>query len=298
MITYKDRCWLQNNVFVNIFKQEREQRKRIQEQRDAEEKRLRAETRRREEEYQRQEMEKRERERREQEREIRVNEERQRLENAALQQSYQPYANLPSQYPDQGPAIPPPPQRGSSYDIATRSNNGPSSYDMATRSNNGGPNSYNGRIIGEPSKKSVKFDTQLETRNTYSVASEDDSRHQSYRTNSQSSDLGSPNTMTPAGDNVVFSTPEQSLSPDRYRVSENTPTVIGAQEVYRDPRSRINAQKEAQGGGIGSKKATDRMSFREKMKFFATEAGEDTPKYKPKASKTLRNIENQLHNGQ
>lgn len=87
----------------------------------------------------------------------------------------------------------------------------------------------------------------------------------------------------------------------------NTPGVIGAQEVYRDPRSRIEAQQRTQkarsnasngtGGGGGAGQPGDRMSFRDKMKLFASEAGEGTPVQKPKASKSQRALEESLSYG-
>jgi len=75
----------------------------------------------------------------------------------------------------------------------------------------------------------------------------------------------------------------------------NTPGVIGAQEVYRDPRSRIEAQQRSQKSGTGQ--PGDRMSFRDKMKMFATEAGESTPVQRPKSSKSQRALEESLSYG-
>ena len=70
--------------------------------------------------------------------------------------------------------------------------------------------------------------------------------------------------------------------------------MIGSQEVYRDPRTRIEAKMANK-----NKQNADRLSFRDKMKFFALEAGENTPKEKPKASTSQRRIESELlHNGQ
>lgn len=74
--------------------------------------------------------------------------------------------------------------------------------------------------------------------------------------------------------------------------TSNTPGVIGAQEVYRDPRSRIEARQQAQKPKVEG--AEDRMSFRDKMKMFASEAGESTPVQKPKASKSQRALEESL----
>jgi hypothetical protein len=171
--------------------------------------------------------------------------------------------------------------------------------------NNSNPNFRN--MPDTVAKKSVSFHTQLETRNTYSVGSESDrtpyASQSSYHSSTSDpvdphSPFGQPTTPDHAPDNVFdhSGTPQQNHV--SYKTAEITPTVVGSQEVYRDPRNRIMAQKEAQGGNAFTKKTTaDRMSFRDKMKFFAQEAGENTPKEKPKASKTLRNIESQLHNG-
>ena len=73
-------------------------------------------------------------------------------------------------------------------------------------------------------------------------------------------------------------------------VTGSTPGVVGAQEVYRDPRDRIAAQR----GGLAPKNppgSAERMSFRDKMKMFAHEAGEHTPQEKPKISSAQRTIE-------
>lgn len=290
---------------------ERERLRELEAQREQEEARLRAEARQRQEEQHRREIEIRERERREQEKrdqELRVREEAQRLEALRLQnqpQGYnQQYANLPahSQY-----GAPAPPVRGSSYDV--HGANRPNERNPEIQNGFRNMNNSNFRNVPETvPKKSVSFNTQLETRNTYSVGSESDrtpyASQSSYRSSTSDqtephSPYGQPPTPDHAPDNVFDSTggtPQQNHV--SYKTTEITPTVVGSQEVYRDPRNRIMAQKEAQGGSTFSKKpVSDRMSFRDKMKFFAQEAGENTPKEKPKASKTLRNIESQLHNG-
>lgn len=312
------------------FNKERERLQELQAQREAEEAALRAEARRREEEYRRQEMEKQERERREQQREIRVNEERKRLEQLANQnQGYQQYANLPPQNQshygmDKGGFAPPPPQRGSSYDVAGNRTSSNMRNNDVMQNNFSGSDGYRGLNAGPDrngpeisTKKSVSFNTQLETLNRYSVTSEEDrtphASQSSYRSShsSTSSEPHSPHSMsnshppfghsgpiTPnnVGNDTVFdSTPPQNhVNLDvKYRTAENTPGVIGAQEIYRDPRNRIEAEK------LQPKKpGSDRMSFRDKMKFFAQESGESTIKNRPKASKALRQIESQLHNGQ
>ena len=249
---------------------------------------------------------------------------------------YSQYANVGGQSLDNqdlgaGPPPPPPPQRNSSYEMFSqhqqrasfRGGSGSSAEfppPPPPLQNNGimqqqlPPSAM--KNTGEPpapAKKSVSFNTQM---NTYKdrTPSHSISSYQSPH-GSQSSDpgllppplhsLGSPETdvfdqgfpppPSPphmgGNNNNGPSTPTSAVQ--SYNTSSNTPNVIGAQEIYRDPRSKIEA-KLASGRGSS---ATDRMSFREKMKYFAQEAGEDTIKYKPKASKTLRSIESQL-NGQ
>jgi afadin len=71
----------------------------------------------------------------------------------------------------------------------------------------------------------------------------------------------------------------------------HTPSVIGTQEVYRDPRSRRLAQEQER--KISGPKQPDgaKLSFQEKMKLFAQEAGEKTPRDKAKISKAQREID-------
>ncbi|CAH1117411.1 unnamed protein product [Phaedon cochleariae] len=71
-----------------------------------------------------------------------------------------------------------------------------------------------------------------------------------------------------------------------------TPGVIGAQEVYRDPRTRRLAEQ-AQRRGDQSQAVPEKLSFKEKMKMFAMETGErETPKDKSKISRAQRDIDN------
>jgi len=72
--------------------------------------------------------------------------------------------------------------------------------------------------------------------------------------------------------------------------SGHTPSVIGTQEIYRDPRSRmLAAEKEKK---LSQDKPPDgaKLSFQEKMKLFAQEVGENTPRDKAKISKAQREI--------
>ncbi|XP_063379407.1 uncharacterized protein LOC134666186 [Cydia fagiglandana] len=69
----------------------------------------------------------------------------------------------------------------------------------------------------------------------------------------------------------------------------HTPGVIGAQEVYRDPRQRRLAEKQA---ATSAAPVPEQLSFKEKMKMFALEAGDpNTPKDKVKISRAQRDID-------
>lgn len=63
-------------------------------------------------------------------------------------------------------------------------------------------------------------------------------------------------------------------------VNTATPGVIGAQEVYRDPRQRRLAEQ-AQQKTQTQTPVPEKLTFKEKMKMFAMETGEqETPKDK------------------
>ncbi|XP_011203899.2 afadin isoform X3 [Bactrocera dorsalis] len=73
---------------------------------------------------------------------------------------------------------------------------------------------------------------------------------------------------------------------------QSTPGVIGAQEVYRDPRQRRLAEKQQQQQQRSTEAVPEKLSFKEKMKMFALESGEDnTPKDKLKISRAQRDID-------
>ncbi len=75
-------------------------------------------------------------------------------------------------------------------------------------------------------------------------------------------------------------------------VSGNTPGVIGAQEVYNDPRQRIEAERMKSNQNQRPHVGPEKLSFQEKMKMFAMEAGQQaSPKNKVKISKAQREIE-------
>lgn len=104
------------------------------------------------------------------------------------------------------------------------------------------------------------------------------------------------NSSNPAfhGFNGGFPAQSDAETPGGASGGGNTPGVIGAQEVYRDPRQRIEAQQRSQKARA---EAADRLSFKDKMQMFATEAGESTPVQRPKASKSQRVLEDALSYG-
>lgn len=84
-----------------------------------------------------------------------------------------------------------------------------------------------------------------------------------------------------------------SAPPGGYLVA-STPGVIGAQEVYRDPRQRIERQRALQ--QPSRPPGPEKLTFREKMRMFARETGEEhTPRDKMKISRAQREIETTLN---
>ncbi|XP_076674496.1 adherens junction formation factor afadin isoform X4 [Andrena cerasifolii] len=78
-------------------------------------------------------------------------------------------------------------------------------------------------------------------------------------------------------------TPEGSGIP----ITGSTPGVIGAQEVYKDPRQRRLAEKQKQQQNSQVGPVPEKLSFKEKMKMFAMETGEDgTPRDKTRDTTT------------
>ena len=70
------------------------------------------------------------------------------------------------------------------------------------------------------------------------------------------------------------------------------PRVVGAQEVYRDPRDKLLGQKSQNEAAPIGGADPEKLTFKEKMKRFALEAGEaQTPPHKAKASNAQRKLE-------
>ncbi|XP_022256990.1 afadin-like isoform X2 [Limulus polyphemus] len=89
----------------------------------------------------------------------------------------------------------------------------------------------------------------------------------------------------------VLKTPQNPLP--RYEPG-STPGVIGAQEFYRDPRQRIQAERNNQQHYQSA--IPEKLTFREKMKMFAMDVGQvDSPKERIKISKAQREIEGNIN---
>jgi len=73
--------------------------------------------------------------------------------------------------------------------------------------------------------------------------------------------------------------------------SGHTPSVIGTQEIYKDPRSRMLMEQQEKKLSAGKPPDGAKLSFKEKMKLFAQEVGENTPRDKAKISKAQREID-------
>ena len=148
------------------------------------------------------------------------------------------------------------------------------------------PSGYGSRPEADfPPTPSAAMSTHPHQNNRYSQQYDAPSH-----TNSSNNYPGSPASAQPSTPTSYSNYLAESDQP-----TGNTPGVIGAQEVYRDPRSRIEAQQRSHKAGTGQ--AGDRMSFRDKMKMFASEAGESTPVQRPKASKSQRALEESLSYG-
>jgi len=237
----------------------------------------------------RHEQQKREQE----ERERQLAEERRRLENQLQGQRepniyyakpYQPYKDeedvlqtTVNSYHVPGPerthvaqsSAPPPPERGSSYSTLERS---PYGQRVEPPTNPPAPHG---------TKKVSFHDT------TQSYPPQDEYSGGMYRSSSTSSG-GSTSSHGYSGPNGQdpFVSPGNSNNLASYTTAP-TPGVIGAQEIYNDPRARIQAANQLQ---KPKQPIPERMSFRDKMKMFADEIGESSPQEKPKTSKWERDF--------
>ncbi|KOC65895.1 hypothetical protein WH47_12694, partial [Habropoda laboriosa] len=92
---------------------------------------------------------------------------------------------------------------------------------------------------------------------------------------------------------ILLASPKTPEGPTGIPITGSTPGVIGAQEVYKDPRQRRLAEKQKQQQNSQVGHVPEKLSFKEKMKMFAMETGEDgTPRDKVKISRAQREIDN------
>nr|XP_012220773.1 PREDICTED: uncharacterized protein LOC105671319 isoform X7 [Linepithema humile] len=175
---------------------------------------------------------------------------------------------------------PPPPERGSSYAVMSQQN--------ALRSNSSIASNLPPASQQPPSLKRVSFhDSNANSEPTLRNVSSATPNPPSFSMNTIRED---PNNFINDAENLLASpkTPEGSGT----SFSGATPGVIGAQEVYKDPRQKRLAEKQKQQNlQIGA--VPEKLSFKEKMKMFAMETGEDgTPRDKVKISRAQREIDN------
>lgn len=104
-----------------------------------------------------------------------------------------------------------------------------------------------------------------------------------------------PNAFINEAENLLNSS-EMTLGIKRLDLSAgptgHTPSVIGTQEVYRDPRSRMLLEQQERKLSAGKPTDGAKLSFQEKLKKFSQEMGDNTPREKAKISKAQREIDN------
>ncbi|XP_018360246.1 PREDICTED: afadin isoform X2 [Trachymyrmex cornetzi] len=176
---------------------------------------------------------------------------------------------------------PPPPERGSSYAVM--------SQQSALRSNGSTTSNLPPTSQQSASMKRVSFHDS--NANSESMVRNVSSGMSNPPLISMDTIREDPNNFINDAENLLASakTPEGSGT----SFTGATPGVIGAQEVYKDPRQKRLAekQKQQQNSQIGA--VPEKLSFKEKMKMFAMETGEDgTPRDKVKISRAQREIDN------
>ncbi|CAG9858483.1 unnamed protein product [Phyllotreta striolata] len=171
------------------------------------------------------------------------------------QQQQQQQQNLPSPSETAAVAAPPPPERGSSFAVMS----------MRTKESTKKVSFNDSSAAATPVQPPTTLlleETVREDPNSFIRQAE--------------SMLASPVTPTDASPGT----------------STATPGVIGAQEVYRDPRARRLAEQAQRKDQNLIAAVPEKLSFKEKMKMFAMETGEkETPKDKSKISRAQRDID-------
>ncbi|XP_012532961.1 afadin isoform X8 [Monomorium pharaonis] len=199
-----------------------------------------------------------------------------RLDNLIINGSN---VSMPSQN-NVNDTAPPPPERGSSYAVM--------SQQSALRSNGSTTSNLPPTSQQSASMKRVSFhDSNANSESILRNVSSGTSNPPSISMDTIRED---PNNFINDAENLLASpkTPDGSGT----SFTGATPGVIGAQEVYKDPRQKRLAEKQKQQNSqIGA--VPEKLSFKEKMKMFAMETGEDgTPRDKVKISRAQREIDN------
>ncbi|XP_048505852.1 afadin isoform X11 [Athalia rosae] len=179
-----------------------------------------------------------------------------------------------------GNDAPPPPERGSSYAVmsqqsALRSN-------TSTTSSVAVSNAHQTTAVKRVSFHDPNANTELTPRITNTTTTSSSLTMNTIRED--------PNNFINDAENMLAS-PKTPEGPGTFPGA--TPGVIGAQEVYKDPRQRRLAEKQKQQQNSQLGAVPEKLSFKEKMKMFAMETGEDgTPRDKVKISRAQREIDN------
>uniref|UniRef100_A0A6A7FPY9 Afadin-like n=1 Tax=Hirondellea gigas TaxID=1518452 RepID=A0A6A7FPY9_9CRUS len=196
------------------------------------------------------------------------------------------------------PMNPAPPERTSSYNVMQQQYPGGSSNNN-NNSNMGRPrvasldSSPPSANIGVHINKRVQFseshvsNTSILDVSVSSTVSYDDNANQQQNRSPTKYD---PNDFINEAENMLNFSPSPIRGPGAVPA---TPGVIGAQEVYRDPRVRQLQEKMAlQAASNIRAPVPETLTFREKMKMFAAETGDpDTPKDRTKISRAQREID-------
>jgi len=193
-----------------------------------------------------------------------------------------------------GQASPPPlpsspPPRDSPPPPASSSNATPGTARLDMLLGNGGSRKES------PSKR-VSFMPPVESREEQGEGEEDEEEEE-YESEQELEEREASVDREEQDPNAFISEAENLLNPalSKLDFSEgttgHTPSVIGTQEVYRDPRQRMLHEKQEK--KLSTERPPDgaKLSFKEKMKLFAQEVGENTPRDKAKISKAQREID-------
>ncbi|XP_067129522.1 afadin-like [Centruroides vittatus] len=221
----------------------------------------------------------------------------QRLDTLLMTSSKPQPTQTNSVYSDKSLGPPPaPPERKSSYEVTNHMTSSNSRVVGTSSLRNGDSSNHS----HQPKKVSF-HDSQLETEMTYDANGNHDLQENSVQ-NVMCNQMQSNYTMNSNSQSYtlqdideVLATPHNSQNLNTYSAG-STPGVIGAQEIYRDPRQRIEAERLQHHFEYGKSTGPEKLTFREKMKMFAMETGEaETPKDKVKISRAQRDIETNMN---